>query len=67
MDIQFLIKRPEIYTEKLHLQQMVFVTLGWQLIEKSIWIYTYVCCGQPWCCLHFDVNSASPRGVAWDE
>ena len=25
------------------------------------------CCGKPWCCLYFDVNSASPGGIAWDK
>jgi hypothetical protein len=25
------------------------------------------CCGWPWYCLYFDVNSAFPGGVVWNE
>ena len=25
------------------------------------------CCGWPWCCLYFDVNSAFPEGAVWNE
>jgi hypothetical protein len=27
-------------------------------------MHSGTCCGLPWCCLYFDVNSVSSRGAA---
>ena len=35
--------------------------------EPFNWRKWAKCCGLPWSCLYFDVNSASSRGVAPDE